>query len=162
VKDYQSQSGVSTRFFKDIVENEDEDDEQDDDRPLDVSGRSGNSVKNSIVNSSNRLDRSMLTTTLINHTGETFELKGPLGRGLRVKKNGVHIVFAAGTGVLCFVDLVAQVALAMMELDTVVLQGEDCIDLNDFKLVMYVSFKDRSDAIALELLYALSDFCMQI
>jgi len=69
VKDYQIQSGVSTRFFKDIVENEDEDDEQDDDRPLDVSGRSGNSVKNSIVNSSNRLDRSMLTTTLINHTG---------------------------------------------------------------------------------------------
>lgn len=50
----------------------------------------------------------------------------------------------------------------MMELDTVVLQGEDCLDLNDFKLVMYVSFKDRSDAIALELLYALSDFCMQI
>jgi hypothetical protein len=27
---------------------------------------------------------------------------------------------------------------------------------------MYVSFKDRGDAIALELLYALSDFCMQM
>lgn len=74
----------------------------------------------------------------------------------------MHIVFAAGTGVLCFVDLVAQLALALMELDTAVNQGEDMIDLNGFKLVMYVSFTGREDAIALELLYALSDFCMQL
>lgn len=103
MKDYQSQAGVSTRFFKDVVENENEVDE-DENVPLEQSGRQGNSV----VNNSNRvLDRSMLATTLINHTGETFELKGPLGRGLRVQKNGIHIVFAGGTGVLCFVDLVA-------------------------------------------------------
>jgi len=79
-----------------------------------------------------------------------------------VKPKGVHIVFAAGTGVLCFVDLVAQLALAIMELDTAINQGDTFLDLNDFKLVMYVSFKDRGDAIALELLYALSDFCMQL
>ena len=30
-----------------------------------------------------------------------------MGHGLKAKKSGVHIVFAAGTGVLCFVDLVA-------------------------------------------------------
>jgi hypothetical protein len=99
---------------------------------------------------------------LIDHTGELFEVKGPLGRGLMVKSTGVHVVFAAGTGVLCFVDLVAQLALAIMELDTIVMQGETLLDLNDFKLVFYCSFKDRSDAMALELLYALSDFCMQL
>ena len=37
----------------------------------------------------------------------TFMVQGPLGRGLRVKQGGIHIAFAAGTGILCFVDLVA-------------------------------------------------------
>lgn len=36
-----------------------------------------------------------------------FEVKGPMGHGLRVKPSGVHVAFAAGTGALCFVDLVA-------------------------------------------------------
>jgi len=31
-----------------------------------------------------------------------------MGYGLRPKVQGNHIVFAAGTGVLCFVDLVAE------------------------------------------------------
>ena len=35
-----------------------------------------------------------------------------MGKGLMVEKDKTHIVFAAGTGVLCFVDLVAQLALA--------------------------------------------------
>jgi NAD(P)H-flavin reductase len=65
--------------------------------------------------------RPILDTALINHSGERFEVKGPLGRGLMVKPKGVHIVFAAGTGVLCFVDLVAQLALAIMDLDTAIL-----------------------------------------
>lgn len=30
-----------------------------------------------------------------------------MGHGLRLKPSGVHIAFAAGTGALCFVDLVA-------------------------------------------------------
>lgn len=30
-----------------------------------------------------------------------------MGHGLRVKPTGVHVAFAAGTGALCFVDLVA-------------------------------------------------------
>lgn len=43
--------------------------------------------------------------------GSRFEIKGPLGKGLQVSEQGVHIAFAAGTGVLCFVDLVAQLIL---------------------------------------------------
>ena len=37
-----------------------------------------------------------------------YEVKGPMGKGLQVKSSGVHIAFAAGTGVLCFVDLVGH------------------------------------------------------
>ena len=40
-----------------------------------------------------------------------FEVSGPFGKGLIQKEEGTHIAFAAGTGVLCFVDLVAYLAL---------------------------------------------------
>lgn len=36
-----------------------------------------------------------------------FKVKGPLGRGLLVEPTGEYVVFAAGTGVLCYLDLVA-------------------------------------------------------
>ena len=42
-----------------------------------------------------------------NVTGQEFEVKGPMGHGLCPKTTGLHVAFAAGTGVLCFVDLVA-------------------------------------------------------
>ena len=42
---------------------------------------------------------------------ERYEISGPMGHGLRIKNQGVHVAFAAGTGVLCFVDLVAKIAL---------------------------------------------------
>lgn len=38
-------------------------------------------------------------------------MSGPFGKGLIQKEEGTHIAFAAGTGVLCFVDLVAYLAL---------------------------------------------------
>ena len=37
-----------------------------------------------------------------------YEVKGPMGKGLMVRQTGVHIAFAAGTGILCFVDLVGH------------------------------------------------------
>ena len=50
------------------------------------------------------------------HEGATrFEVKGPLGHGLRPMAQGHHIAFAAGTGVLCFVDLVAEIARKNVE-----------------------------------------------
>ena len=42
-----------------------------------------------------------------NQTDRRFEVKGPMGHGLRPKQTGIHVAFAAGTGALCFVDLVA-------------------------------------------------------
>jgi len=36
-----------------------------------------------------------------------LEVSGPFGKGLEVASDGIHIAFAAGTGVLTFMDLVA-------------------------------------------------------
>ena len=33
-----------------------------------------------------------------------------MGHGLKPNAKGVHVAFAAGTGVLCFTDLVASIA----------------------------------------------------
>lgn len=50
------------------------------------------------------------------HAQKKYEVKGPMGKGLCVKQTGVHVAFAAGTGVLVFVDLVMQLALSNMNL----------------------------------------------
>ena len=38
-----------------------------------------------------------------------FKVTGPLGLNLGVKRSGLHVAFAAGTGILPFVDLVAYI-----------------------------------------------------
>ena len=42
-----------------------------------------------------------------------FEIKGPMGIGLRLSKlsQGVHMIFCAGTGILPFMDLITKVLL---------------------------------------------------
>jgi hypothetical protein len=44
---------------------------------------------------------------------ETFEIAGQFGKGLMIDNNsqGVYFAFAAGTGVLVFIDLVARILL---------------------------------------------------
>lgn len=39
-----------------------------------------------------------------------FELTGPIGKGLGIDSEGICMAFAAGTGMLTFMDLVAAVA----------------------------------------------------
>lgn len=43
------------------------------------------------------------------HDHSQFEVKGPMGKGLMPSAKGHHVAFGAGTGVLCFVDLVAMI-----------------------------------------------------
>jgi hypothetical protein len=45
-----------------------------------------------------------------------YELKGPMGKGLAPEKEGIHLAFCAGTGALCFVDMLAHIALAELDL----------------------------------------------
>lgn len=42
---------------------------------------------------------------------EVFHLKGPMGAGLQVEEDGLHIAFVAGTGMLVIMDLVAHLIL---------------------------------------------------
>jgi len=44
-----------------------------------------------------------------------FKIKGPLGLGLNISKNGKHIAFAAGTGILVFIDLIAHLILRLIQ-----------------------------------------------
>lgn len=39
-----------------------------------------------------------------------------MGKGLAPNNSGIHLAFAAGTGNLCFVDLMAHVALSVLGL----------------------------------------------
>ena len=36
-----------------------------------------------------------------------YEIKGPMGKGINLKKYGTQVAFTAGTGILVFIDLVA-------------------------------------------------------
>ena len=42
---------------------------------------------------------------------DVFIVKGPMGKGLGIRESGVHVAFAAGTGVLVFLDLVMRLIL---------------------------------------------------
>jgi NAD(P)H-flavin reductase len=50
--------------------------------------------------------------------GEEFEVMGPMGKGLSVQSEGIHIAFAGGTGTLTFIDLVAHLILENLGLIT--------------------------------------------
>ena len=66
-----------------------------------------------------------LSTRVHNATENTrFEIKGPIGKGLEVSKTGVHIAFAAGTGALCFVDLVASLIMSTLNITLPQIDGK--------------------------------------
>ena len=64
-------------------------------------------------------------------------MQGPLGKGLGLnpQSSGTHVAFAAGTGVLTFIDLIARIALSRLNL-----VPDDHKLSEDFKLIMYASF----------------------
>ncbi len=65
---------------------------------------------------------------------ETFSVKGPMGKGLRINNTGVHVAFAAGTGVLVFLDLVTRLILNNCGLFPLFNEVEE-----DFKFILYIS-----------------------
>ena len=87
---------------------------------------------------------------------EMFNIKGPMGRGLELetRPKGVHVAFAAGTGALVFLDLVAH--MLMRNVFRYKLRDED-VDpqfkrLQDsFQFHLYVAFLDQDTTIGLEL-----------
>lgn len=105
------------------------------------------------------------------YPGEEFEVMGPMGKGLSVQSEGIHIAFAGGTGTLTFVDLVAHLILENLGLITtqdnsILTNGSSFVttesmigDQKNFKFILYASFQERADSVALELLEAFQIFC---
>ena len=103
-----------------------------------------------------------------------YEVSGPLGQGLKINKSGLHLAFAAGTGILCFIDLVAHLVQCSLGIFPTLAKNEDTdisssgqlshttnemVQIESFKLVLYVSFTSFEDSIALDLLEAFDQYC---
>ncbi len=94
----------------------------------------------------------------MNH--DIFYAKGILGKSLGLSKNGEHVAFLAGTGVLVFMDLVALISrfhLGILNNDPLGLFAKE----STFKLVLFVSFPDESHSIGLDLLRSLHSYCQK-
>ena len=91
-----------------------------------------------------------------NSDKKCFRVSGPMGKGLQPASSGVHVAFAAGTGVLVFVDLVAYLVRQKLEIKAAD-EGEDSELGDDFKLVLFASFANEAEAIALDFLQAASE-----
>ena len=86
-----------------------------------------------------------------------------MGRKLDVEPTGTYFCFCAGTGVLPFMDLVGQLAFANLGiLDRLGQDKHDRIYPQEFRLKIYVSFPRRSDAIGLDLFFALQNYCKRM
>lgn len=82
-----------------------------------------------------------------------------MGKGLAPESKGIHLAFAAGTGNLCFVDMVAHIALAELGLLTDEDNLNGRIDTNGFQMHLYASFPSKADAVAYELCESLDTYC---
>ena len=91
------------------------------------------------------------------YTNRTFEVSGPFGKGLSPDSEGIHLAFAAGTGALTFMDLVALIGINNLakrgeiqdykkslinfstRFPTVIQEEEKVVIGPSFKFVFYVS-----------------------
>ena len=71
----------------------------------------------------------------------------------------MHIAFAAGTGVLVYLDLVTL----LLKIVTGNYKGNsmDFINIRKFKLIFYASFGSPEDSVGLELLELFQQFCVK-
>lgn len=117
----------------------------------------------SIKNYSQNLGLSAHLHNYVSFGNEIVEITGPLGSGLGIKQTGRHIAFAAGTGILPFIDLVAHLILRLKDFPYVVdnLDRSTAIDIDNFQFILYTSYATRSDVIGQELIDELLTLCRQ-
>lgn len=82
-----------------------------------------------------------------------------MGKGLQPSPTGTHIAFCAGTGALCFTDLMAHIAQAVMGMTPGGQFEGGGIDIELFEFHLYVSFPSAADGVAFDLMTALHEFC---
>jgi len=77
-----------------------------------------------------------------------------MGCGLDIQTQGTHVAFAAGTGILVFIDLVAHLILRLAD-PTFGKDQPKQLDLDNFRFKLFVSFANEEEAIALDIINAL-------
>jgi hypothetical protein len=77
---------------------------------------------------------------------ETFNIKGPFGKGLGIKPTGIHVAFSAGTGVLVFLDLVTRIILHNTGVKSL---GDDFDD--EFKFILNISHQNLGETMGMDL-----------
>lgn len=92
-----------------------------------------------------------VATQLHNQLTETGDqndgwyVKGPMGLGLEMLHNGPNFVFAGGTGILVYLDLVAKIVISLCD-------GKASEFGDQFKLVLFYTAPSEKEAIGIELL----------
>jgi len=77
------------------------------------------------------------------------------GLGLNSTSTGEYFAFSAGTGILVFIDLVAKIALGELDLIKEKLHS-------NFKFNLYASFRNKEEAIGLDLLQNLDNYINKV
>lgn len=86
---------------------------------------------------------------------QVYEVNGPLGKGLEVQPTGTYVAYAAGTGILVFIDLIGHLILSIadkFEGTNYLGEATNKVDLNNFRLVLFSSFADEKEAVCLQLI----------
>jgi len=82
-----------------------------------------------------------------------------MGKGLALQKEGTHIAFAAGTGILVFIDLVA---FLLRRATGKLGKGEKDLVGPNFKFILYASFPSVEESIGLDLLRGAESICRSL
>lgn len=87
--------------------------------------------------------------------GDDWYVKGPIGMGIDVNTDGHNIIFAGGTGILVFLDIVAMMVV------------QNCAGTSNFfgpnfKLTLYFAAGSRDEAIGIELLEKFQQVCAHL
>ncbi|CDW89749.1 cytochrome b5-like heme steroid binding domain containing protein [Stylonychia lemnae] len=109
------------------------------------------------ITSKNYKTKSGVSRRLHEFQTDIFQVQGPLGKGLQIQSSGLHIAFTAGTGILAFVDLVAHLIRKNFNLLTP--EEDSQINIEEFRFILYASFKNEEDSIAYEMCQGLQNYC---
>ncbi len=77
---------------------------------------------------------------------DKFDVKGPMGKGLCLRKSGTHIAFT-GVGVLAFMNLILHLIRKNLGL---LMPEEDMMLDNSFKFVLYLQFPSMEKAVGID------------
>ena len=79
-----------------------------------------------------------------------------------MEQTGTYVIYAAGTGILAFSDLISHLILSLIakyEGHSALKDVVTPIDIDNFKLILYTSFQDEKEAVCLSLIEGLIQLC---